>query len=119
MTKSGNSFSNKLLKAVILNAAVAVLSAAYYLILRLLEISCPIRAIFGVKCPACGVTTAVLCLFKGDFAGYWSCQPFALLLVSAVLLEINVFLFKKRTAVDIYAVAVAAANFVYYLVHIL
>ena len=30
---------------------------------------CPIYKIFGVPCPACGVTRAWLCLFRGDVAG--------------------------------------------------
>lgn len=116
MIQSGNIFNNKAVKAVIINLSVAAFLGTYYLVLNLIGISCPIKAVLGIKCPTCGVTTALLCLLKGDLRGYWSTQPFALLLASAVLLEINGFLFKKRIAIDIYAVTVAAANFVYYLV---
>ncbi len=116
MIQSGNIFNNKAVKTVIINLAAAAFLGVYYLVLNLIGISCPVKALFGIKCPTCGVTTALLCLFKGDLRGYWSAQPFALLLTSAVLLEINGFLFKKRKAVDIYAVTVAALNFIYYLI---
>ena len=49
---------------------------------------CPIRALAGLKCPGCGVTTLLLCLLRGDWAGAFAANPFLLLtspLLAAIL----------------------------------
>ena len=38
-------------------------------------ISCPIKHIFGISCPTCGVTRAMIAILKGDFVGYLSYNP--------------------------------------------
>lgn len=116
MIRSGKLSNNKLLKAIIVNAAIVAALCLYYLLLRIIGVSCPVKAIFCIKCPTCGVTTAMLSLFCGDFYGYFSTQPFAVFIGVAVILEVNRFLFKKTVFVDVYAVTVAALNFIYYLV---
>ncbi len=30
---------------------------------------CLIRNVFGIKCPGCGMTRAILCVFHGNFKG--------------------------------------------------
>lgn len=116
MIRFGKLSNNKLLKATIVNAALVAVLCLYYLLLHIIGISCPIKAIFGIKCPTCGVTTATLSLLHGDFYGYFSTQPFAVFIGIAVLLEVNRFLFKKTVFIDAYAVTVVVLNFIYYLI---
>jgi len=40
---------------------------------------CPIRTLFGVKCPTCGLGTAFLHLFRGEFYLSWQSHPLAIL----------------------------------------
>ena len=117
MTNFGKPFS-KLKKAIIVNLIVLAVVCAYYALLNLTGISCPLKLLLGFDCPTCGSTTAVLCLFKGDFKGYFV-KPFSLPLFVAVILEINRFLFKKPIIIDIFTVTVAVANFVFYLITVI
>ena len=41
-------------------------------LLYILQISCPIRALLGIPCPGCGMTRALLCLLRLDFAAAFS-----------------------------------------------
>ena len=41
-------------------------------------IPCPIRLVTGLKCPGCGVTTLLLHLLRGDWAGAFAANPFLL-----------------------------------------
>lgn len=56
----------------------ALIIGIYILIMNgLLHISvCPFRGIFGLPCPACGMTRAGLLFLKGDFRGAFSMHPF-------------------------------------------
>lgn len=49
-------------------------------------ILCPLRAITGVPCPFCGMTTGTLALARGDMVGSIAANPAAIVLVVAVLL---------------------------------
>ena len=42
---------------------------------------CPFRLIFGVACPGCGLTRAMLCLLKLDIVGAFSYHPLFWLVV--------------------------------------
>ena len=50
--------------------------------------ACPINLVFGVPCPGCGLTRAVLLLFRGDFFGAFSMHPlvFALPVIAGLLI---------------------------------
>ena len=37
---------------------------------------CPVVLITGFPCPGCGMTRALLCVLKLDFAGAWRMHPF-------------------------------------------
>lgn len=50
--------------------------------------ACPIDLIFGVPCPGCGLTRAVMLVFRGDFVGAFSMHPlvFTLPVIGALLI---------------------------------
>ena len=47
---------------------------------------CPLRALTGVPCPFCGMTTGTLALARGDVAGSVGANPAAIVLATAILL---------------------------------
>ena len=64
-----------------------VLACAVLLILFiLLDLGCPIRAVFGIPCPGCGMTRAWLNFFRLDFGGAFAMHPLFLLAPVAALL---------------------------------
>lgn len=74
--------------------------AAAVIIYILLPIKCPFKYFFHFNCPTCGMTRAMLSLFKGDIASYISYNPMALPFLSALLLgfHIRVLPIKKRVS---------------------
>lgn len=55
---------------------------------------CPFRALTGLRCPGCGVTTLLLRLLRGDWAGAFWANPFLLLSAPALLVILWRFLWK-------------------------
>jgi hypothetical protein len=47
--------------------------------------ACLLRALTGLPCPGCGITTSLLALGRGDLVGSWSANP-AGLAVAALLI---------------------------------
>ena len=86
----------------------------YVLIISVLNIGCPIYAITRIECPTCGVTRAMISLLRLDFASYVNYQPFALPLIIAVCLMINVEFIKHKSFVTAISLAIVFANFVFY-----
>ena len=68
-------------------------------ILACASVGCPIRALFGVSCPGCGMTRATVCAAKLDFAGAFQYNPAVFSLPLFALLFI--IFRKKRKAVYI------------------
>ena len=69
----------------LLAACGAALAAGllYALWLRLtgLALPCPFRAVTGLLCPGCGVTSLCLALLRGDLPAAWAANPVLLLLL--------------------------------------
>lgn len=67
---------------------VGILAAVilYFLMHGLFSAFCPSVLISGFPCPGCGMTRAVLYLFRGQFARSWALNPAAVLWVLWVLL---------------------------------
>lgn len=59
---------------------------------------CPFRLVTGLKCPGCGITTLLLRLMEGDFAGAFAANPFLLLTapVPAALLARQAWLRRRK-----------------------
>ena len=45
------------------------------------NLQCPIRALTGVSCPGCGMTRAVISLFRLDFKAAWYYHPLVFAIV--------------------------------------
>lgn len=61
-------------------AAAGILAAAYHF-----SLPCPVRHFFGIICPGCGMTHAVLALLRLDFPAAFGENPlFVLLPVTAL-----------------------------------
>ena len=56
---------------------------------------CPFRGLFGIPCPACGSTRAMIRCAKGDFIGGMRMNPSAPLLFLLLINEIRVSYFRR------------------------
>lgn len=62
-----------------------IFAVAILIILIVLDYyKCPFYLLFGFPCPTCGVTRAILSLFKFDIEGYIRYNAMAVFLLSAV-----------------------------------
>jgi hypothetical protein len=58
--------------------------------------SCPIRAVTGLPCPGCGLTTATLELLRGDVAGSLQTHAFAPIFLAGLVLMIVSLVLPER-----------------------
>lgn len=67
---------------------IILIILVYVIILSILKISCPIKELFGISCPGCGMTRAVIhgLMFKFDLAFYYHPLWFLLPIIFIVLL---------------------------------
>lgn len=75
--------------------------------------TCLIRKIFNIPCPACGVTRALIALIKGDISGYKYYNIMALPLLIATILMILGTKFKKKSF-EIISCIILLINIPYY-----
>jgi hypothetical protein len=59
--------------------------------------SCPTYALFGIKCPGCGLTRSVVELAHGHWASSWHFHHLGWLMALAILLQIPYRLVALRT----------------------
>ena len=52
----------------------------------LLPVTCLWKALFGIECPTCGMTRAIICLLQGNPAGYLAHNAMAVPVTGAVLM---------------------------------
>lgn len=83
---------------------LALIILSVYIVLFSLGISCPIKFIFGVSCPGCGMTRATLSALKLDFGKAFYYHPLWIILLPSVALCI---LFLKRRKMGAYRVTLA------------
>ena len=84
----------------------------------LLGIGCPMRQIFNIPCPTCGVTRATMALIRLDISGYLYFHPLALPLLASVWLMLHKNLFKKQKVILVSVTTVFIANLVLYAVRL-
>jgi len=48
-------------------------------------VPCPIKKVFGVRCPGCGMTRATLAILTGDFRKAYSLNPLVFIVVPLVV----------------------------------
>ncbi len=82
--------------------------------LCLLGIPCPILTFIGIECPTCGMTRALLALFRLDFKVYVEYQPFAIWMLIAVLLGVHLRIIPNKRMASTYIIITAVTNYIYY-----
>lgn len=100
-------------KLVTVHLTVAAVTAVYVL----LPIKCPIKYFLHFDCPTCGMTRAMLSLFKGDLSGYMRFNPMALPFLLVLLFAFHAKLFQIKPAVRNSVIIIGAVcTFAMYLV---
>ena len=87
----------------------------FVLILNLFEITCPIMYIFGIPCPTCGVSRAVISFIHLDFYGYMHYHPLAIPLVMSVFLMLHLKCFKRKRMLLAFVFFVLSMNLILYI----
>ena len=97
----------------------ALIIAVPYIVMFGLGVTCPIRYVSGLPCPACGLTRAVLCLLRLDLAGSFRMYPLAVPVIASIYVIIHKkFKIFDQKRVYIPAYALLIINFTVYLVRL-
>ena len=102
-------------KAAIKVAAIVIL---YYVFCFLFNITCPIYATVGIPCPCCGVTRALISLFKLDVEEYVRYNIMALPLVLALVIAMRFNSFRRKRAALVVVISILTVNLIYYLIRL-
>ena len=80
-------------------------------------IGCPIYKLLQIRCPTCGVTSALVGLIFGDLELYFNMNPFAAPLIVAVVvcMHLSVMSHKWRRCGMIYVLITVISNFCWYI----
>ncbi|MBO5273467.1 MAG: DUF2752 domain-containing protein [Clostridia bacterium] len=84
----------------------------FFLLLILFLWRCPLRYFFGIACPGCGMTRALLAALRLDFAGAFTLHPLWWIVpFGALMLTVQAVRYRslKRGAASLEKAAVAAA----------
>ena len=73
---------------------IAVVVIAFYALMSILGITCPVKHLLGVSCPGCGMTRACLSALRFDFLAAFYYHP--LWIVMPPLAALLIFLWAKR-----------------------
>lgn len=107
-------------KIFLTHVIILLIVAVYYIVMNALEITCPIRALSGYPCPACGMSRAIMSLFFLDISGYTYYNLMAIPVVLGVLVAIHFGKRKEmRVFTEVYLVVVAIINIAYYVIRLL
>ena len=94
-------------KGVLVTSAILVIATAYHLL------GCPIRLVFGIPCPGCGMTRAWLLAIRLRFAGAFNMHPLFLLAPPLILLA---FSSRRRRAGEVGLTVIIVAFLITYVV---
>ena len=107
-------------KAVVRRTAIYSAVLLFYVaVLYAFGITCPIYALTGFKCPTCGVTRAMMSLFRLDFHSYASYNPLAAPILLAVWYLINADLFKHKRVWTTVSIMILVAKFIMYVINLI
>ena len=99
----------KLLIIILLSlTGIFILSAFHFYI-------CPLYFLFGIPCPTCGITRALLCLLKLDIVGsfyYHALWPFVIIFVLLLILNELKFIKLKNKYFYIFAIILIFYNII-------
>ncbi|MBQ5544486.1 MAG: DUF2752 domain-containing protein [Clostridia bacterium] len=76
-------------QAAALNLSALAAALVYMAIMVRTEIFCPIRHLTGIPCAGCGMSRALGCLLRGNFAGSLRCNPALLPCLMAAFVLLN------------------------------
>jgi len=93
---------------------VFVLIISYYFLLKVLDTTCLFKYVFGIMCPTCGSTRALISLLKLDFHAYASYNIMALPILIAIFIAVHPKLFKQKFW-KVIVIIIAIIAFAYYL----
>ena len=82
------------------------------------DVICPIKRFLGVPCPTCGVSRALFALLRLNFTEYVTYNVMAPFLIAALILLVNIELFKKKRTVYAVAYVILILNSIYYVVRL-
>lgn len=92
---SGYVRSNKLISLVALYFGISiVLQMAFSVNIM---IPCLWKTIFNIKCPGCGLTTALISLIRFDIAGAYSANPLIFVVLPSVIFYITPRIIRHKT----------------------
>lgn len=98
---------NRAIKLLLIHVGAAALFALW-----LFLTGCPINRLTGLPCPGCGMSRALFCLVKLDFAGAWYYHPLVFFLPLPILWLVHRKAWKlpggRRAAIAV-VIALAAA----------
>lgn len=86
----------RLIKVIKSGAAILAAGCAYlvFAVKTGRFIPCPFRLLTGFKCPGCGISHMFVCLARLDFAGAWSCNRAALIMLPLLLFFIGKYIYQ-------------------------
>lgn len=106
---------NKALRWIKTDVAIIFVFIAMYAILFLIDETCFVKAIFGIECPSCHMTRAMICLVKLDFNGYMRENFMAVPVALCFYLQLHFEKGRFKKALDVFTVLVAIITFIKYL----
>ena len=68
----------------------------YALLLKILNISCPILKLTGISCPGCGMTRALISALQFNFAKAFYFHPLWLIFIILSVLLIILYIYEKK-----------------------
>lgn len=106
---------NKVLRWIKTDVAIIFILIVSYALLFFIDDTCFIKAIFGIECPCCHMTRAVICLVKLDFNGYMNENFMAVPVALCFYLQLHCVEGNFKKVLDVFTVLVAIIAFIKYL----
>ena len=96
-----------------------ILALAIYLLLFVNEIPCPIKYLFGISCPGCGMTRATVSALFGDIAMAFTYHPMWIILPPSLIIFILLYIYEMNKQLEVFFIAFASALIITYIIRII